>query len=173
MDTNSMIDALRADGPRPEIADKLMLFGQFVGAWDVAITNMQPDGTTINVEGEWHFGWALEGRAIIDVWIAPRRSLRDTAGSGGYGTTVRFYDPAIDAWRSTWIAPTGHVVQPFIGRKIADEIVLEGRFEEGILTRWIFSDITGARFRWRSVESSDEGMTWTETQTMDARRTSA
>ncbi len=170
MESDSMIDALRADSPRPELADRLMLFGQFVGAWDVDITNIRPDGTKVEVAGEWHFGWALEGRAIVDVWIAPRRSLRDATGSGGYGTTVRFYDPAIDAWRSTWIAPTGHLVQPFIGRKVADEIVLEGRFEENVLTRWIFSDITATRFHWRSIESNDEGMTWTEMQTMDARR---
>ncbi len=53
--------------------------------------------------GEWHFGWALEGRAVQDVWIVPPRGeLRrgDAAANvNSYGTTLRVYDPDIDAWR--------------------------------------------------------------------------
>jgi hypothetical protein len=30
-----MIELLRADGPSPEYADKLMLFGRLVGSWDI------------------------------------------------------------------------------------------------------------------------------------------
>ena len=65
---------------------------------------------------------------------------------GEWGTTLRFYDPAIDAWRSTWIGPRKHVVMPFLARQVGDEIVLEGSFQEGSLTRWIFSDVTPATF---------------------------
>src|SRR5437868_12815377 len=106
MNSSTVIEALRADGPHPDLAEELALFGQFVGAWDVDITNMQPDGTTTELKGEWHFGWALEGRAIIDVWIAPRRSLRDGSEKGGYGITVRCFDPPTNAWFATWIGPS-------------------------------------------------------------------
>ncbi|OLE91676.1 MAG: hypothetical protein AUF79_03040 [Crenarchaeota archaeon 13_1_20CM_2_51_8] len=34
------------------------------------------------------------------------------------GTTVRFYDQRIDAWRSIWISPTQSAVKTFTGRKI-------------------------------------------------------
>ncbi len=71
MDTETMIEALRASGPHPALADRLMLFGQFVGAWDVDVTNYGPDGTPAQAPGEWHVAWALEGRAVMDVWIAP------------------------------------------------------------------------------------------------------
>ncbi len=168
-----MIDALRASGPHPDLADRLMLFGQFVGAWEVDITNYGSDGTTTRVPGEWHFGWALEGRAVMDVWIAPRRSLRAATGSGEYGATVRIFDPTIDAWRSTWIGPARGAVKPFIARKVGDEIVLDGRFGEGRLERWIFSDIAPAQFRWRYVASDDGGATWTTVQEMAARRAAA
>lgn len=170
MDTDSMFDALRADGPHPDAASELMLFGQFVGAWDLRVTNIPPNGPRSEVEGEVHFAWALEGRAVVDVWIAPRRSQRNGYGIGFYGTTVRFFDPKIDAWRSTWIAPGSGAVMPFIGRLVEDEIVLEGRFTEGTRTRWIFSEIVPARFHWRAVESQDGGATWTTVQEMDARR---
>jgi arginase len=48
--------------------------------------------------------------------------------------------------------------------------VLEGSFENGVTTRWIFSDITSESFSWRSVDSSDGFETWTLHQEMKARR---
>src|SRR5262249_38703454 len=146
------------------------LFGQFVGSWDLDITNMPPGGPKTEVKGEVHFAWSLEGRAVVDVWIAPRRSLREGDPPGFYGTTVRFYDPAIDAWRSTWVGPGDGVVMAFIGRQIGNEIVLEGEFTPGAVSRWTFSEITPTTFRWRQIESMDSGETWMTTQEMAARR---
>jgi hypothetical protein len=83
---------------------------------------------------------------------------------------VRFYDPAIDAWRSTWIGPVRGVVMPFIGRQVGDEIVLEGSFEPGASTRWIFSEITARAFHWRAEESRDGWQTRRLQQEMNARR---
>lgn len=172
MDTASMIDALQAPGPHPDIAEDLMLFGQFVGAWDVDVTNIAPDGTRKELKGEWHFGWALEGRAILDVWIAPRRSLRGQADLYEYGATLRFFDPTIQAWRSTWIGPVRHLVLPFIARQSKDEIILEGSFTPGCRTRWVFSHITPTSFHWHNLESSDDGATWRSVQEMVAQRAS-
>lgn len=169
----TMIGALAARGPHPKWAEKLNLFGQFVGGWEVSIVYHLPDGGQRRLEGEWLFGWALEGRAIQDVWIAHRRSLRQ-AGIDDlpteYGTTVRFYDPVIDAWRSTWIGPVRGVVMPFIGRPVGEEIVLEGSFEPGVSTRWIFSAVTARTFHWRAEESRDGWKTQRLQQEMDARR---
>jgi hypothetical protein len=173
MDADSMIDALHAHGPHPDLAEHLMLFGQFVGAWDVDVTNIAPDGTKQELKGEWHFGWALEGRAIMDVWITPRRSLRSQADPYEYGATLRFFDPTIQAWRSTWIGPVRHLVRAFIARQVGDEIILEGSSEQGNRIRWIFSQITPTSFRWRNMESSDEGATWTTVQEMAAQRAHA
>jgi hypothetical protein len=173
MNNNSaMIEALRSNGPHPELAAKLQLFGQFVGGWDVEITNYKPDGSREVVQEEWHFGWVLEGRAIQDVWIAPKRSLRaESKGmSGEYGATLRFYDPKIDAWRSTWIGPPKGYVLPFVARQIGDEIVLEGNFESGKSRKWIFSEITTDTFKWRAIESDDGWATEQKVQEMSARR---
>ena len=103
------------------------------------------------------------------MWIAPSRAeIERGEPPGEWGTTLRFYDPAIDAWRSTWIGPRKHVVMPFVARQVGDEIVLEGSFKEGSLTRWIFSDITPTTFQWRAVESGDGGESWALVQEMDA-----
>ena len=163
-----------AEGPDPAFGHQLHLFGQFVGRWDVIVTNYRPDGSSEKLPAEWHFAWALGGRAIQDVWIAPSRGARlgsEFAGRDGeWGATIRFYDPAIEAWRSTWIGPRHCVVMPFRAGSVGDEIVLEGSFEEGVQTRWIFSEITPDSFSWRAVESKDEGASWTLLQEMDARR---
>ena len=170
------VDAFLAEGPVPSLADKLQLFGQFVGSWDLSVTNHRPDGSSHTVPAEWHFAWALGGRAIQDVWIAPSRAERQSSNSseavGEWGTTLRFYDETTDAWRSTWIGPSHGVVMPFVARGVGEEIVLEGSFEEGVLTRWIFSDITSDSFSWRAIDSRDGGETWELLQEMEARRQS-
>lgn len=169
------LEGLVSKGPGPGLEDKLHLFGQFVGSWDLEVSQVKPDGTRAVVPGEWHFAWALDGRAVQDVWIAPSREARrkDPSIPGEYGTTVRFYDPAIDAWRSTWIGPGRGVVLAFIGRLVRGEIVLEGRFEPGVTTRWVFFEIGPRSFRWRADESTDEGRTWKTLQEMRATRASA
>jgi hypothetical protein len=168
--TEAMLLALKASGPDLHHEKELMLFGQFVGSWDVDVINIKPDGSGVELKAEWHFGWVLQGRAIMDVWIAPKRSMQGSAEPYEYGATIRFYDPDIKAWRSTWIGPVRHLVRPFIARQLGEEIVLEGSFASGTMTRWIFSAITVNTFKWRNVESGDNGKTWNEIQRMTARR---
>ena len=161
-----MLDALGAPGPRPGLAERLMLFGQFVGSWDVEVENISADGQVTRLKAEWHFGWALEGRAVMDVWIAPPRSEPSQTGRYEYGASLRYYDESIDAWRSTWIGPVRHLVRPFIARQVGSEIILEGSFEPGSVTRWMFSDVERNSFKWRNIESWDGGKTWTVVQRM-------
>jgi hypothetical protein len=172
MSQGTMIEALQANGPLLNLAEELQLFGQFVGGWDVQVINYEPDGSSQTIEAEWHFGWILEGRAIQDVWIAPKRSLRvaEKDAPGDYGATIRFYDAKIDAWRSTWIGPVKGKVIPFIAREIDDEIVLEGKLETGTELKWVFSEITKESFRWRSVESADGWTSELKVQEMLCRR---
>src|SRR5438309_11111937 len=64
------IKGLGAEGPFPELKEKLMLFGQFVGDWEMDARYTQPDGTEIKAKGEIHFGWILNGRGVQDVWMS-------------------------------------------------------------------------------------------------------
>ena len=53
----AMIDLLGASGPDVEHAEELMLFGRFVGSWDLEATYFDHAGTiTSERRGEWHFG---------------------------------------------------------------------------------------------------------------------
>jgi hypothetical protein len=43
-----MLLALKASRPDPRSADELMLFGQFVGSWDVDVVKTKLDGSAGN-----------------------------------------------------------------------------------------------------------------------------
>jgi hypothetical protein len=164
--------ALSAEGPLADYEERLMLYGQFVGEWDFTWTGYDDDGAPVVTEqGEWIFGWVLEGRAVQDVWIIPSRERRGEPGApqGEYGTTIRVYDPAIDAWRVTWNGPVNGIRRTFFARQVGDEIVQEGETEDGKPLRWIFSRITATSFHWRSVAVVSGGHTRLREE-MDVRR---
>jgi hypothetical protein len=163
-----LADAFAADLPSPGAVDDLALFGQFVGSWDLEVTDIAPDGAEITSAGEWHFGWALGGRAVADVWICPRRGP-DGRSPGEHGVSVRFPDPAVGGWRSAWVGPGKRAVHRFVARDEGDEIVLSGA-SDGRDLRWTFSHITPTTFRWRNEVSADGGRTWRVQQRFVARR---
>jgi hypothetical protein len=169
-----LADALVSDGPDPDHADALMLFGQFVGEWDFDWAAYDWHGEQVMTErGEWIFGWALEGRAVQDVWIIPARGHRDESEPREYGTTIRVYDPLLDAWLVTWNGPIGRARRTFVGRRVGDSIVQEGQSDEGYPLRWIFSEIRGESFLWRNHCSRDHEKTWHLREEMRVRRRSA
>lgn len=169
------IEGLMASGPASDLADKLDLYGQFVGSWELDWKGPGADGKPLEVRGEWHFGWVLDGRAIQDVWIAPTRSEHHESGRayGEYGSTLRIYDPAIEAWRIVWVAPVKALVRTFIARQVGQDIVQEETASNGTQTRWVFSKITENSFHWSSLESKNGGKTWEILQEMDVRRITA
>ncbi len=118
-----------------------------LGSWDLDVTWHEGELIGRTEKGEWHFCYALDGRAVLDVWTVPPRNAR-AKGADGYewGATLRFYDPTLRAWRSTWIGPAHGAVLTFLARAVGNEIVLEGKTEDGWPMRWIFSQITPRSF---------------------------
>ncbi len=153
-----IVRALLCEGPDPEYADRLMTFGQFVGDWDFDWTGFDRDGRVERARGEWLFAWALNGRAVVDVWICPSRQERRNGDvrAGEWGVTVRAYDPAIDAWRVSWSGPAHGNLRTFVAARKDDGIVMDGRDDEGRRVNWVFSEVTGDSFHWRSFLWTDE-----------------
>jgi hypothetical protein len=172
---NGFLDVLAAQGPSPDRADKMALYGQFVGSWDVDVIEYHEDGTTRRRPGEWHFGWTLEGRAIQDVWLVPRRGQREgdaVAQSNRYGTTLRVYDPRIDAWHVLWTEPVGQTYLTMIGRQQGGDIVQLAKDASGQITRWGFYEIAPNSFLWLAETSADGETNWKRVVEFRARRIS-
>jgi hypothetical protein len=171
---SGFLDALRADGAAADRAGNMDLYGWLVGSWTLDVTGYLPDGTARRRPGEWHFDWVLEGRAIQDVWIVPPRGQRqgDTAKLGNfYGTTLRVYDPKLDAWHVQWTDPVSQTYLSMIGRRQGDGIVQLGTAPDGSQIRWSFSEIAPDSFLWRGETSRDDGKTWQLNLEFLARRT--
>ncbi len=170
---NAMLDVLCADKPNAALADKLDLYGRFVGSWRADIEYRAFTGAVLRDEGEWHFAWVLEGRAIQDVWIFPARDRRKTPMPWHmYGTTLRWYDPALDAWHINWFDPTRPMQMRQLARAVGADIVQTGEDQNGFVRRWRFTDIARDSFRWLGDASWDRGATWTLEMEMRARRVS-
>ncbi len=167
-----MLQALKAEGPNEALAPKLRLYGQFVGSWDLDITYRDPAGVMHEAGAEWHFDWVLDGRAIQDVWIFPARKLRKEAPEPWffYGSTLRVYDPGLDAWHITYVEPTRPFVLRQIGRANGADIVQLADEQNGVIRRWSFREITARSFRWLGEASRDKAASWTLEMEMRARR---
>src|SRR5262245_12340821 len=124
--SRSLIDALHADGPAADRADKMALYGWLIGDWEMDAVIHVDDGSTQKGRGEIHFGWALEGRAIQDVWILP---------GVFYGTTLRIYDPNVDAWHILWNDPVKQYYTRQLGRARGRDIVQDGKDDTGTAVR--------------------------------------
>ena len=77
-----------------------------------------------------------------------------------YGTTLRVYDPAIDAWHILWTDPANQIYTQQIGRRRGNDIVQEGKLPNGAILRWSFTEITPNTFHWLGEHSADDGASW-------------
>jgi hypothetical protein len=167
--------ALHAQGPDAERAIPLQLYGRFVGDWDADVIGHGPDGTIHRASGEIHFGWILEGRAIQDVWmvlpLAERKGAASFPVAGNwYGTTIRAYDPTIEAWRIYWMDPATNSYRQQIGRQRGPDIVQEGTTEAGGLSRWSFTEIVPDSFHWLGEAKPAGQENWRLVVEVQARR---
>lgn len=146
-------------------------FGRLVGRWHLEWHGFTPKGGPVTTTGSLSFGWVLDGRVVQDVWAVPSVA----AGPGGdattgfHGSTLRFFDPAIDAWRSTWVEPINARVRKFIGKEHDGRLTLLSVDGDPHL-RWTFLDVTTNSFTWTGECSTDGGHTWTEEERMLAGR---
>jgi hypothetical protein len=173
---SSLAQVLHSDGPDKDRAAELALFAWIVGRWEIDVTTFLEDGTTHRGRGEIHAGWVLQGLAIQDVWMIPRLRDREPGieplpGAGNwYGTTLRIYDPELNAWRILWNDPATNFFTQQIARARGRDIVQTGADPRGGSMQWIFSEIEPNSFHWTGERTQDE-RNWRREVDIRARRT--
>lgn len=168
-------DVLAATRRAEAIPESQDVYGWLIGSWELDVLYYWgADVSPMGLKGEVHFGWVLEGLAVQDVWIMPRRSDRPgplDKKLNMYGTTLRVWDPTIEAWRITWRNPAGDHHEDQIGRRSGKDIVQVGTRPDGTPTRWMFTEITPNSFRWTGESLNPDGRTWVLEGEFRARRT--
>jgi hypothetical protein len=174
---DAFLAALEAGGPAADRGGNMGLYAWLIGSWELDVIGHLPDASSRRRPGEWHFGWVLQGRAIQDVWIVPPRGAKRSGDAvrnvDVYGTTLRTYDPRIDAWRIQWTDPVTQSYVEMIGRAQGADIVQLGKTEAGQLIRWSFSKIKPQSFYWRGELSTDNGASWHTNVEFSAQRSAA
>lgn len=156
----SFVEALVAQARPADISESDDIYAWLIGSWDLDVRYYVYGGE--EMKGEVHFARALNGRAIQDVWIMPRIADRPAPQTkiDTWGTTIRVWDPALEAWRVTWINPASGRRDELIGRRCGDEIVQIGTHADGTPIRWKFTSITPDSFHWTGEALQPDGATW-------------
>lgn len=155
---------LAAPDRSPEIAESDDVYGWLCGSWDLEVLHYRAINVTgQGLKGEVHAARVLEGRAVQDVWIMPRRDDRAAyrdADMNMYGTTLRSWDASIQAWRIAWTNPVRGHREEQVGRWNGRDILQEGARADGTRTRWTFTEITPESFHWRGEALYPGEETW-------------
>ena len=169
--------ALISDAPSTELSDAAEAFGWLIGGWAAQVRDFDPDGRVRHGSGEWWFCWALEGRAIQDVWISPPRAKRilepgkppgASSANNRYGTTIRWFDRKAEIWRIVFVNPVSGARYNLAGTREGDRIVLLGK-KDGHPIRWSFDEIRSDSVTWRGEECHSDGQ-WRITAEFQLRR---
>lgn len=167
-------EVLAAPVRAPEIPETADAYGWLVGSWELDVLHYW--GTRVadrGLKGEVHAGWVLEGRAVQDVWIMPSRPDRTAPPDkrmNMYGTTLRVWDPTMEAWRISWRNPAGDHHEDQIGRRVGQDIEQLGTRPDGTRTRWRFTEISVDAFHWTGESLEQDGGTWRLEGEFRARR---
>jgi hypothetical protein len=164
---NSFSEALVSPARNPRIPECLDLFAPVIGEWVFDYYDRMGEHAGRHVTGEWIFSRVLDGMGVQDVFICPSRAERLThpQPDAEYGTTLRIYNPATQAW-DIYYGCVGSAVR-LEARRAGNEIVLL-EIAEGSM-RWVFSEMSANSFHWRHqcLDSGAQWRTWCE---IDARR---
>jgi hypothetical protein len=156
---------LAASERSTEIPESADVYGWLCGSWDLDVLHYRGiDVAARGLKGEVHAARVLEGRAVQDVWIMPKSSDRSSHADRAmnmYGTTLRSWDPSVQAWRIAWTNPVRGHHEEQVGRWSGKDILQEGSRGDGTRTRWTFTEITAVSFHWRGEARYPNEETWT------------
>jgi hypothetical protein len=166
---NPFVEALLAAERSADIPEEDDWYGGLMGEWLFEWVDHPGTPEERRVEGEWLFARALEGRAVVDVFICPsREALQKGAPEGEYGMSIRTYSPETRSWHVCH-ASVGAPEQLVAIRESGGDIVQtsEGK---GYTAVWRFSKLQADSFCWSNRISEDGGATWELVGEVFARR---
>lgn len=155
---NQFVDALVADKKHDIIPEEYDYFEPLIGEWNFKWRDNIGTKYESVCDGKWTFSRVLEGRAIQDTFVTSKINPATGKTEREYGTTIRIYNPLKKKW-DIFYGCTGEAVL-LVAEKEDNQIVLTCTVPAGFDMKWIFYDIEKDSFRWKNIQSSDQGKTW-------------
>lgn len=161
--------------PNPSAPPELAEFAFIIGEWNCDVRVKAEDGAVQTYQATWTGRYILDGYVIADEY-----RMLDHAGSViVHGMNFRSYDAEKKAWVMRWLDGTRsfwvELGPDALGGVRADagtiQFKLVDLFAPDAVSRVTFSNITADRFTWKEEKSLDNGRTWSEFVTIEARRT--
>jgi len=157
---DNFVEALLATKRSADIPEADDWYGVLLGEWDFEWVDYLGGAGERHLRGEWLFARALEGRAIVDLFICPSREerRRDEALEGEYGLSIRTYSAQTRSWHICH-ASVGAPEQLSAIREENGDIV-QTSTGKGYVAVWRFSNVRADSFYWTNRISVDNGATW-------------
>jgi hypothetical protein len=164
------VEVLLAQERAGDIPEEADWYGGLIGEWAFEWVDSRGTSEERHLKGEWLFARALEGRAIVDLFICPSREerRRDAKLEGEYGLSIRTYCPETHTWHVCH-ASSGAPEQLIAMRESNGDIV-QTSTGKGYTAIWRFSKLEADSFYWSNRISEDGGETWELVGEVFARR---
>lgn len=149
--------AVADDSPAPKAAKSVVL-ERLAGTWDVRYEFVDKAGHSRVNNGQVHYAWILDGKALQEVWTSDSESKDPRP----FGTSINFYDPKRQQWTAVWVYPAQGETFQMAGGDVDGNFVLTGHDQSGALQRWSTTLVAPDSVIGRFHISHDEGKTWKE-----------
>lgn len=136
---------------------KSVVLDKLGGTWNVRYEFVDKTGRSRVNNGQVHYTWILDGKALQEVWTS------DSEGKAApFGTSINFYDPKRQQWTAVWVYPSQGETFQMTGGDVDGNFVLTGHDQSGALQRWSTHVASSDSVIGRFDISRDEGKTWKE-----------
>lgn len=164
----NFIQALLAEERAASIPEEDDWYAGLIGEWEFEWADHMGQPEERRVKGEWLFARALEGRAVVDLFICPSRQARKGGLEEEYGLSIRTYSPQTRSWHVCH-ASSGEPELLVAIREEGGDIV-QTSTGKGYIAVWRFSKLEADSFRWSNRLSEDGGLSWELVGEVIARR---
>ncbi|WP_422861807.1 hypothetical protein [Flagellimonas sp. W118] len=147
-------------------------WGQLVGNWDIEVEIVNSSGEiTQSFNGEWNWFYVMNGMAIQDVFILPKREDAKDQNSF-YGIGLRIYNEKLNKWQTAYMDTSNKQMDTGEAISTNEKIILIETNEKDEKIRITYFDFQDNTFKWQQEVFNEDRKVWQINQLIHATRKS-
>ncbi|MGX1927986.1 hypothetical protein [Flagellimonas sp. 2504JD4-2] len=148
-------------------------WGQLVGDWDIVVEMVNASGEVQqSFDGEWNWFYVMNGMAIQDVFILPKRKDQKEQDNLFYGVGLRIYNEKLDKWQTAYVDTSNRQIDVGEAVSTKEKITLFETNDKKEKIRITYFDFQENTFKWQQEVFNEDKKTWQITQLIRATRKS-